>query len=232
MTIQLYDLAGKEDNRRFSPYCWRVRMALAHKELDVNTIAWRFTEKDAIAQSNQLSVPVIINDDDCISDSWNIACYLDEKYPNSPALFETSKDKALSQFIKNWVERDLFPHFIRILALDIHDHLHDKDKAYFRETRELRFKTTLEDFTSNTEKSIKDLNIALSPARATLNTQPYLCGAQAAFADYILFAAFQWARCVSPTQLLMPDDVIYEWREKMLNLYNGLARNETLAYNV
>jgi glutathione S-transferase len=31
MAIQLYDLAGAEDDRRFSPYCWRVKMALQHK---------------------------------------------------------------------------------------------------------------------------------------------------------------------------------------------------------
>jgi len=51
MTIKLYDLAAAEDDRRFSPYCWRIRMALAHKGLAVKTIAWRFTERDAIAFS-------------------------------------------------------------------------------------------------------------------------------------------------------------------------------------
>src|SRR5436190_1793424 len=49
MAIKLYDLAGAEDDRRFSPYCWRVKMALKHKGLDFETIAWRFTEKDALA---------------------------------------------------------------------------------------------------------------------------------------------------------------------------------------
>ena len=33
MTIEMYDLVGLED-RRFSPFCWRARMALAHKGLD------------------------------------------------------------------------------------------------------------------------------------------------------------------------------------------------------
>jgi hypothetical protein len=31
MAIKLYDLAGAELDQRFSPYCWRTRMALAHK---------------------------------------------------------------------------------------------------------------------------------------------------------------------------------------------------------
>ena len=33
MAITLYDLAGAETDRRFSPFCWRTRMALAHKGL-------------------------------------------------------------------------------------------------------------------------------------------------------------------------------------------------------
>src|SRR5881394_4497405 len=41
MAIKLYDLAGAEDDRRFSPYCWRVKMALKHKGLDFETIPWR-----------------------------------------------------------------------------------------------------------------------------------------------------------------------------------------------
>src|SRR6266446_7829836 len=60
MAIKLYDLAGAETDRRFSPYCWRARMALAHKGLEVETIPWRFAEKDAIAFSGQGRVPVLI----------------------------------------------------------------------------------------------------------------------------------------------------------------------------
>jgi glutathione S-transferase len=46
MTITLYDLAGAEADRRFTPLCWRARMALAHKGLAVETVPWRFTETD------------------------------------------------------------------------------------------------------------------------------------------------------------------------------------------
>ncbi len=33
MAITMYDLAGADPNRRFSPFCWRTKMALAHKGL-------------------------------------------------------------------------------------------------------------------------------------------------------------------------------------------------------
>ena len=39
----------------------RIRMALAHKDLEVETIPWRFTEKDAIAPHNSEKVPVLID---------------------------------------------------------------------------------------------------------------------------------------------------------------------------
>ena len=46
MGLQLYDLAGAEPERRFSPYCWRTKLALMHKSLPFDTIPWRFTDKE------------------------------------------------------------------------------------------------------------------------------------------------------------------------------------------
>src|SRR3954447_20927262 len=86
MAIKLYDLAGADDDRRFSPYCWRVKMALAHKGLQVESFPWRFTEKDTIAFSGQKHVPVIVDGNRFVSDSWAIAMYLDEAYPDRPML--------------------------------------------------------------------------------------------------------------------------------------------------
>jgi hypothetical protein len=47
MPITLYDLAGDDPSLRFSPYCWRTRLALAHKGLQVETIPWRFAVEDS-----------------------------------------------------------------------------------------------------------------------------------------------------------------------------------------
>jgi hypothetical protein len=55
--IKLYDLAGAESDRRFSPYCWRIRLALEHKQQAVETLPWRFTEKEEIAFSGQWPYP-------------------------------------------------------------------------------------------------------------------------------------------------------------------------------
>ncbi|KRR29280.1 hypothetical protein CQ13_17350 [Bradyrhizobium retamae] len=55
--------------------------------------------------------------------------------------------------------------------------------------------------------------------------QPFLGGTAANYADYIVFGAFQWARVVSPFKLLMEDDPVYAWRERLLDAFDGLARN-------
>ena len=86
MTIQLYELAGKDD-RRFSPYCWRARMALEHKGLDYETVPVRFTDKDLIAFSGQERIPVVRDGDNVVSDSWDIAEYLERQYPDKASLF-------------------------------------------------------------------------------------------------------------------------------------------------
>ena len=86
MSLRMYDLAGAEPARRFSPYCWRVRLALAHKELAVETIPWRFTEKAEIAPSDQIFVPVLVDDDRWIADSCDHCELSGGRVPGSPVV--------------------------------------------------------------------------------------------------------------------------------------------------
>src|ERR1700753_4051956 len=87
MGITLYDLAGVEAERRFSPFCWRARMALAHKGLEVETVPWHFTEKDRLPQPNGGRLPVIVDDGQVVHDSSAIAEYLENRYPDRPSLY-------------------------------------------------------------------------------------------------------------------------------------------------
>ncbi len=224
MTIKLYDLAAAEDDRRFSPYCWRTKMALKHKGLDFETVPWRFTEKDAIAFSGQGLVPVLVDGGTTVHDSWRIALYLDEAYPQRPALFEGNQSRALSGFVAQWAFRVLHPSIFRVVILDLFARIHEKDKPYFRESREKRFGMTLEAFGSDQKKRIADMRGALDPLRPVLVENRFLSGPGPGYADYIVFGAFQWARVMSPVRLLEPDDPVYAWRERMLDLWGGYAR--------
>jgi glutathione S-transferase len=222
MTIRLYDLAAAEDDRRFSPYCWRVRLALAHKGIEAETVPWRFAERDAIAFSGQSSVPVLVDGETVVHDSWAIAEYLDETYPERP-LFQCSQARAAGLFIKHWTEEVLQPSVLRVIVGDVLIHLHDKDKAYYRETRERRLGARLEDIAADRAANLERLDSALAPLRATLAINPYMGGEAPNFADHIVFGPFQSARACSDIPLVEPNGPICEWRQRMLDAYDGLA---------
>ena len=223
MALLLYDLAGAETDRRFSPYCWRIRMALAHKKLPVETIPWRFTEKDAIAKSGQPRVPVLVDGDRWIADSWTIANYLEDTYPERPLLFGGPAGRALSR-LYSFLADTLVSSIFRFIALDILQRLHDKDRTYFRRSREERVGMTLEALVADRDTRVSAFRESLTPLRLTLKTQPFFGGDEPLYADYAVFGPFQWARCTSPFALLATDDPVSLWRDRLLDWFDGLAR--------
>jgi glutathione S-transferase len=224
MAITMYDLAGIEADRRFSPFCWRARMALAHKGFEVETVPWRFTDKDKLPAPNDGRVPVIVDGGKVVHDSSAIADYLDERYADRPSLFPGEAAKGLSKFVQNWTETVLQVGLIRLVLLDIYKHIGPKDQEYFRQSREPRFGTTLEDVVKDRDTRLPVFRASLDPLRRTVERQNFLCGASPAYADYIVFGAFQWARSISDFELLAADDPVFAWRGRMLDLYDGLAR--------
>jgi glutathione S-transferase len=224
MTITMYDLAGAEMDRRFSPFCWRSRMALAHKELAVETAPWRFTEKDKLPQPNAGRVPVIVDGERVVHDSTAIADYLEERYADRPSLFGGANGRALTRFVQNWTETVLLTGLVRLVVLDILRHCAPEDQDYFRRSREERFGTTLEDVVRDREARLPAFRASLVPLRRTVERQSFVCGSAPAYADYVVFGAFQWARAISDFEVLGADDPVRIWRGRMLDLFDGLAR--------
>ena len=219
----MYDLAAADPRLRFSPYCWRSRMALAHKGLGVETIPWRFTDKDAIAFSGQGRVPVLVDGDTVVADSWEIAAYLDKAYPDRPALFGSDDARGAALFVKRWTEGQLHPALVRLIVADIVKILDPKDAGYFRESREKALGARLEDYVAARADNLQRLHEVLAPLRFTVKDIPFLGGERPAYADYIVFGALQWARCSSPQDLLQDDDPVAAWFRRLLDLYDGLG---------
>lgn len=224
MTITMYDLAGVEADRRFSPFCWRAKMALAHKGLAVETVPWRFTEKDKLPQPNAGRVPVIVDGNRVVHDSTAIADYLEQRYPDRPSLFGDEIGRALARFVQNWTETVLLLGLIRLVVLDIHGHCAPQDQVYFRRTREERFGATLEEVVRDREARLPAFRASLDPLRRTVERQDFISGKTPAYADYVVFGAFQWARAISDFEVLTADDPVRTWRSRMLDLFGGLAR--------
>jgi len=223
MPLKLYELVGTDPSRPFSPYCWRTRMALAHKGLSAETIPWCFTEKSAIAPHGSEKVPVLLDGESAVVDSWTIANYLEDAYPDRPSLFGGEGGRAMARMLNWWGDGVIGGMFPLIIA-DIPLNLKPEDAAYFRKSREARFGKTLEEIMASRDKAVEGFRKSLDPLRLTLRTQPFLGGSAANYADYIVFGAFQWARVVSPFKLLMEDDPVYAWRGRLLDAFDGLAR--------
>lgn len=225
MPIMMYDLAGSDADRRFSPFCWRARMALAHKGLPVETVPWRFTERDKLPSPNEGRVPVIVDDGTVVHDSSAIAEYLETKYPDRPSLFGEDAGRGLVKFVQNWTETVLHVGLVRLIVLDIWRHIGPADQAYFRQSRETRFGTTLEEVVKDREAGLPVFRASLDPLRRTVERQKFVAGATPNYADYCVFGAFQWARSISDFELLAADDPVYAWRGRMLDLHGGVGRS-------
>jgi glutathione S-transferase len=141
MTVVLYDLVGRDD-RRFSPHCWRTRMALAHKGLECEARPTRFGEIGKIGDGQVRTVPAIEDGRRLIGDSWAIAQYLEATYPERPSLFGGAGGEAVTRIVQNWCAAVLHAGLIGMIVLDIWEQLAPEDQGYFRTSREQRFGRT------------------------------------------------------------------------------------------
>jgi glutathione S-transferase len=222
--VILYELHGLED-RRYSLFSWRSRLALAHKGIEPEFIAVRISDKQAIAFSGQEKVPILRDGDEVIVDSWRIAEHLEARFPERASLFGGASGKALTRFVATFVDRQLLPKLAPMVMLDVTGVVDAEDGAHLRRQIETAFKRSLEELASSRDKDVVSFRRLLDPARVTLRTNEFLAGPSAAYADYALFSLFQWTRLASSFELLEDGDPLAAWRSRMLDLFGGLARS-------
>lgn len=224
----LYDLSGTDD-RRFSPYCWRVKLALAHKGLAFETVAVPFTGIPGVLGGRFKTVPILDDGGTIVADSLAIADYLEDTYHGRPSLYGGPGGRAAARFVDRWAVTQLHAPLVRIVVRDIHDRLEPADQAYFRRSREARFSKTLEEIEDKSQARVDAVRAALEPLRATMALQPFLGGEGPLMPDYIVFGTLQWARITSPVAILAEDDPVHAWFERCLDLYDGLGRRAVTA---
>lgn len=229
MTRTLYALAGADRSRPFSPHVWKTALSLAHKGLAFDVAPVGFTEIPRIEGGATKTVPLLKDGDRLIRDSFAIALYLEETYPDTPSLFGGEGGKAMARFVEGWTQTVVQAALIKVIVKDIHDCLDPADQAYFRQSREARFGKSLETVAAAGASEREAFSAKLEPMRWMLKSQPYIGGEQPLFSDYILFGAFQWARIVSPVRFLADGDPVAEWFEHCLDLHDGAGRSVTAA---
>ncbi len=223
--ITLYDLAFDRDLRP-SPFCWRAKLAMKHKGLSWHDEPMGFTEKKKIDFAGSTTVPVIRDGDRVVKDSWTIALHLEQAYPDKP-LFPNDPAKAHARFVNGWADVAVNSAIFPLVVGDLVGAVRPQDREYVVESRSKRIGST--DFAGFQKKAreagVTTLRWALEPARRVLKDQAFLSGASPAYADYILLGTLLWPRTISPDlELLERDDVVYAWRERMLDLFDGMAR--------
>jgi glutathione S-transferase len=228
MAITFYDLCGR-DAKRFSPYGWRTRMALAHKGLDYDLELVKFTEKDKLAFSGQKLVPVIVDGDRTVNDSWAIAEYLEDSYPDRPSLFGSTEGRGMAKAINGFVNTTIQPLLAPLIIADILEHVDPADLSYFDESRQQRFGRPLAEVQADRDAKVDGFRKSLEPYRVVVKDRPFVGGDGPTYADYVLFGTLQWARCTSAYGLVTADDPIHSWFERLLDLHDGLGRNEPAA---
>jgi len=225
--ITTYHLANA-DGAHFSPHAWRTTMALAHKGLEHESRGVAFTEIGTICDGERKIVPTIEDGEQVLSDSWAIALHLEDSVTSGRSLFGGEKGKAHALFINNWASFGLQPLLLQIMILELFERLQDRDKAYFRESREKRFGRSLEDHAALADEAKKRLPAMLAPLSMTLNSQAWLGGDVPSYADYIALGAFQWVRTSSSFDLPgFAGEKVADWHAAMLDLHDGLARTNT-----
>ncbi len=225
----LYSLCGADDARPFSPHCWKTVLSLAHKGLDFEERPLAFTAIPGVENGYSKTVPILRDGDQLVKDSFEIALYLDEAYPDAPSLFNGEGGKALARFVESWSQTQLHPAIAKFAVLDIHDILDEQDRVYFRESRTKRFGRTLEEVTANRDAEIAAFPAKLEPIRSMLTFQPFIGGDSPLFADYIVFGALQWVRIISGVDIFADKDPVRDWFERCLDLHGARGRSVTAA---
>lgn len=226
MTIRLYDLVGRDD-RRFSSNCCKTRYALAHKGLVCETIPTRFTDISSIGDGSFPTIPVIEDGDTRLGDSWEIAAYLEETYPDAPSLFGGPAGIEYARFIARWCEAQIHPLVMTMIVHDIYECLDPADQSYFWESRAKRLGQPIDEIPAGREDRLPELRARLEPLRRVVVEQPFLGGASPSYADYVAMSDFIWTRRTSPFALVEAGDPVHVWMHRCLDLYGGLLRQDS-----
>ena len=226
MALIFHERVGLE-GRRISPFSWRIRYALAHKGLQPTVVPTRFADVGRIRTlSGEHFAPIIEHDDSVVRDSWSIACYLEDRFPDAPSLFGGAVGRGATRLVNIWADEvlgnamrvQIYVDFIRVIA--------PEDRAYFRSSRETLLGMTLEQYSADRDARLPELLATCAPLERTLSEQAFLAGPTPAYVDYIVFSVFQYARIGSPRDVLADEaktPALHDWRTRMIGLYDGLG---------
>jgi glutathione S-transferase len=175
------------------------------------------------AMSGQHMVPILCDGDRVIQDSWKIACYLEDRFPDHPTLFGDEAGRGLARLVNHWSDIVLGPAVRRLISADFIFCLTPEDRDYFRRSREAAFSCTLEEYCADRPRWVGEFAAVVEPLERTLAEQPYFGGANPTYADYLLFSVFQYARFGCPDDFIAEGTAVHRWRDGLALAFDGLG---------
>ena len=220
--ITLYDLALR-DGQTISPFVWATKYAIAHKGFEIDLVPGGFTGIVERTGGKTERLPAIVDDGKWVLDSWLIAEYLDETYPDRPTLIGSKQVEIATKFIEGWLWGNVLREWMPNIVRDYRDAVLDVDWDYVTKTRTAPG-TTLEATQAGREDRLPLIPPKLELLRTTLRETPWLGGGAPNYTDYRALAVFLFMSAVATTPVLTEDDPIRDWVERGFDLYGGLGR--------
>lgn len=213
--------------QRLSPWCWHVRMALAHKQVAVETVLVPFTGKTVIEALDAHTLPVFKDTDGTVlRQSHEIVDHLEATRTGQALYPGGAAGLNFIRFVHRHIQTQLFPSLVPLIIMDIPDLLEGEDRDYFITSREARFGKSLAEVCADREQRREVFTARLEPFRKLLTHTRWISGESPAHADYLLFGTLQWARISSNFSILDTDDPLAEWFSRSLSLFEGLGESE------
>ena len=210
MTFYLYDLSNSSGVSA-SPYGFRIHAALHLLSLPYETELLSFSQVARKFSGTHKTVPVLVDGDREIRDSWAIANHLAANHDPDNLLFGGAGGYPLACFITRWVDASIMGVVNRIIVKDIHDNIHPADQAEYRDKQETRYGQSLEALHLTRGDGLLDFQVSLYPARQAIKEFPFLGGDAPTYADITLHSVFRWSRLTSEIELLRSDDRLRSW---------------------
>lgn len=223
----LYDLAAKNRDVRFSPFCWLAKYALNHKQVAFDTVALGFLPKTDYPDQDYGKLPMLQINDELIKGSDTIVAWLDENIAEHP-LIEDEKAHARVDQANEWLQQTLFPALGPLLFTRVAKSISDVDRDYFVTTREKRFGISLDALAQTPGQADKASQASRSLADM-LDGDPFLSGKNPALADYLAVSPYLWQRSITSQHLYEMAPAAQSWLERMLDLHDGYGRSAKSA---
>ena len=227
--ITLYDLQVAS-GATISPFVWATKYALAHKGFEVEIVPGGFTGIPERTGGKSERLPAIVDDGQWILDSWLIAEYLDEKYPDRPTLIGDPSVKVCGQMLEQWLWATAIGPWMTCYLKSYRDRSLECDHAYVTETRERMFGgQKLEDIIIGREDRLPQIPPKLELMRGTLREHQWFGGGSPNYVDYRMLAVFLFLSTVADIPALPDDDPLRDWIDRGFDLYGGLGRHPGMS---